>query len=258
MVRALDLRERRRAEPGPSRTTALVTYAEKIDGRRSRLDPGRSAAELERIVRALTPHIGAFLELESGDRLGVREAQARGRRRAGRGPCPSGRRARPRHRRRRAAAGAWSSRRAGARCPPTPTCAATASRGWPGRAWPRRRPGAPRSRSCGGPSSTDAWTDRALRSAAERHGLDGRDRAFAQRLAFGAVQRRGTQRPLRRAARRSPARPPGPAGAGGAAPRALRAALGAAGLRARRGRRGGRARQGRASAARGAGPAPGS
>jgi 16S rRNA (cytosine967-C5)-methyltransferase len=38
----------------------------------------------------------------------------------------------------------------------------------------------------------DAWTDAALRSAAERHGLEGRDRALAQRLAYGAAQRRGT------------------------------------------------------------------
>ena len=37
-----------------------------------------------------------------------------------------------------------------------------------------------------------AWTDRAFGAAAERHGLDGRGRAQAQRLAFGAVQRRGT------------------------------------------------------------------
>ena len=37
-----------------------------------------------------------------------------------------------------------------------------------------------------------AWADRAFRSAAERHGLAGRDRTFAQRLAYGAVQRRGT------------------------------------------------------------------
>jgi 16S rRNA (cytosine967-C5)-methyltransferase len=37
-----------------------------------------------------------------------------------------------------------------------------------------------------------AWTDRAFRSAAERQGLEGRDRAFAQRLAYGAVERRGT------------------------------------------------------------------
>jgi 16S rRNA (cytosine967-C5)-methyltransferase len=38
----------------------------------------------------------------------------------------------------------------------------------------------------------EAWTDRALRSAAQRHGLEGRERAQAQRLAYGAVQRRGT------------------------------------------------------------------
>jgi 16S rRNA (cytosine967-C5)-methyltransferase len=37
-----------------------------------------------------------------------------------------------------------------------------------------------------------AWTDRALPAAARRAGLDERDRAFAQRLAYGAVQRRGT------------------------------------------------------------------
>ena len=38
----------------------------------------------------------------------------------------------------------------------------------------------------------DAWADRAFPAAAERHGLEGRDRSQAQRLAFGAVQRRGT------------------------------------------------------------------
>jgi 16S rRNA (cytosine967-C5)-methyltransferase len=37
-----------------------------------------------------------------------------------------------------------------------------------------------------------AWTDRALRSAAQRHGLEARERAQAQHLAYGAVQRRGT------------------------------------------------------------------
>jgi 16S rRNA (cytosine967-C5)-methyltransferase len=37
-----------------------------------------------------------------------------------------------------------------------------------------------------------AWADRAFPSAADRHGLAGRDRAFAHRLAFGAVKRRGT------------------------------------------------------------------
>ena len=38
----------------------------------------------------------------------------------------------------------------------------------------------------------EAWADRAFPAAAKRHGLEGRDRAQAQRLAFGAVQRRGT------------------------------------------------------------------
>ena len=38
----------------------------------------------------------------------------------------------------------------------------------------------------------DAWTDRAFPAAAERHGLTGRERAQAQHLAYGAVQRRGT------------------------------------------------------------------
>ncbi len=53
----------------------------------------------------------------------------------------------------------------------------------------------------------DAWADRALPAAAERHGLDRRERAQAQRLAYGSVQRRGTtdhliaelaERPLKR------------------------------------------------------------
>jgi 16S rRNA (cytosine967-C5)-methyltransferase len=38
----------------------------------------------------------------------------------------------------------------------------------------------------------EAWADRAFGAAAERHGLDPRERAQAQRLAYGAVQRRGT------------------------------------------------------------------
>jgi methionyl-tRNA formyltransferase len=48
-----------------------VTYADKIDRAERRLDPRRPAAELERIVRALSPAIGAYLELEGGERLGV-------------------------------------------------------------------------------------------------------------------------------------------------------------------------------------------
>jgi len=37
-----------------------------------------------------------------------------------------------------------------------------------------------------------AWADRAFPAAADRHGLDPRERAQAQRLAYGAIQRRGT------------------------------------------------------------------
>jgi methionyl-tRNA formyltransferase len=48
-----------------------VTYAEKIHPAERKLDPRRPAAELERVVRALTPAIGAYLELDDGERLGV-------------------------------------------------------------------------------------------------------------------------------------------------------------------------------------------
>jgi methionyl-tRNA formyltransferase len=53
-----------------------VTYAEKIDPAERRLDPGRPATELAAAVRALTPHIGAYLEATDGERLGVRRARA--------------------------------------------------------------------------------------------------------------------------------------------------------------------------------------
>ncbi len=49
-----------------------ITYAEKIGPEDRRLDPRRPAAELERRVRALTPHIGAVLPLADGTVLGVR------------------------------------------------------------------------------------------------------------------------------------------------------------------------------------------
>jgi methionyl-tRNA formyltransferase len=55
---------------------ADVTYAEKISSEDRRLDLAESAADLAAKVRALTPHIGAYLELEGGERLGVRKAQA--------------------------------------------------------------------------------------------------------------------------------------------------------------------------------------
>jgi methionyl-tRNA formyltransferase len=55
---------------------AEVTYAEKITAADRRLDPTRPAADLAATVRALTPHIGAYLELAGGERLGVRRARA--------------------------------------------------------------------------------------------------------------------------------------------------------------------------------------
>ena len=72
LVRALD--ESPACRP---QDDALATYAEKISARDRELDPERSAAELERRVRALTPHIGAHVRLGGDDALGVREARAR-------------------------------------------------------------------------------------------------------------------------------------------------------------------------------------
>jgi methionyl-tRNA formyltransferase len=60
-----------------------ATYAEKIDRAERRLDPARPAIELERAVRALAGHVGAYLELAGGGRLGVDAATA-----IGEGPAP--------------------------------------------------------------------------------------------------------------------------------------------------------------------------
>ena len=68
LVRALDERPECVDQP-----EAGVTYAEKIGPEDRLLDPSRPAAELERTVRALTPHIGARL---SEPPLGVRAARA--------------------------------------------------------------------------------------------------------------------------------------------------------------------------------------
>jgi methionyl-tRNA formyltransferase len=56
---------------------AGATYAEKIGPQDRRLDPGEPAPALERRVRALAPHIGAYAELEDGERLGILDAVAR-------------------------------------------------------------------------------------------------------------------------------------------------------------------------------------
>jgi methionyl-tRNA formyltransferase len=73
LVRTLDERP-----PCVPQDEALVTYAAKITPEDRELDPSRPAAELERVVRALTPHIGAHVVLEDGARLGVRAARVAG------------------------------------------------------------------------------------------------------------------------------------------------------------------------------------
>jgi methionyl-tRNA formyltransferase len=75
LVRALDLRAGGRLEFA-EQEEAGATYAEKIDPAERRLDTSRPAEELEAMVRALTPHIGAYLETADGGRLGVRRARA--------------------------------------------------------------------------------------------------------------------------------------------------------------------------------------
>jgi methionyl-tRNA formyltransferase len=55
---------------------SLATYAEKVSSEDRRLDPARPADELARTVRALTPHVGAHVELPDESRLGVSQARA--------------------------------------------------------------------------------------------------------------------------------------------------------------------------------------
>jgi methionyl-tRNA formyltransferase len=57
---------------------AQATYAEKLTAADRVLDPGRPAVELERVVRALAPHVGAAVMLGDGSRLGVWEARVSG------------------------------------------------------------------------------------------------------------------------------------------------------------------------------------
>jgi methionyl-tRNA formyltransferase len=72
LLRALDQRPEPVEQPEEG-----VTYAEKILPEDRRLDPGRPAAELERVVRALHPHIGAQLFTAAEEpALGVRQARA--------------------------------------------------------------------------------------------------------------------------------------------------------------------------------------
>ena len=72
LLRALDER------PQPvEQAAAGVTYADKITPADRTLDPGAPAAVNDRVVRALSPHVGARVELPDGAFLGVLGAAVR-------------------------------------------------------------------------------------------------------------------------------------------------------------------------------------
>ena len=73
LVKVLDERT-----PCKPQSTGGVTLADKITADDRRLDPSLPADVLERRVRALNPHVGTWLELPNGERLGVRRAKAAG------------------------------------------------------------------------------------------------------------------------------------------------------------------------------------
>jgi methionyl-tRNA formyltransferase len=79
LIRALD-----EAPEFAEQDDTKATYADKITAADRRLDPDRPAVELERTVRALAPHIGAYIQLPDG-RLGVWDAKVRD----GDGPPPA-------------------------------------------------------------------------------------------------------------------------------------------------------------------------
>jgi methionyl-tRNA formyltransferase len=66
LLRALDERP-----ACTEQTEEAVTYAEKIGPSDRTLDPAATPAANDRVVRALSPHIGARVELEDGSFLGV-------------------------------------------------------------------------------------------------------------------------------------------------------------------------------------------
>jgi methionyl-tRNA formyltransferase len=71
LVRTLDERP-----PCAPQDEARATYAHKISSQDRDLMPARTAIELERVVRGLTPHIGAYVSLRDGTALGVIDARA--------------------------------------------------------------------------------------------------------------------------------------------------------------------------------------
>jgi methionyl-tRNA formyltransferase len=75
IVRVLDLTARGQSPAFVAQDETGITYAEKIGPEDRLLDPTRPAEDLERVVRALHPHIGARLTLADGGLLGVHEAR---------------------------------------------------------------------------------------------------------------------------------------------------------------------------------------
>jgi methionyl-tRNA formyltransferase len=70
LVEALDWRPECTPQPEDG-----VTIAPKIEPEERRLDPAAGPESLVRRVRALNPHVGTWIEVEGGDRLGVRKAR---------------------------------------------------------------------------------------------------------------------------------------------------------------------------------------
>src|SRR4051794_30984208 len=72
------VRAREERPPYVEQDEAGVTYAHKIEAADRALDPTRPPDEVERVVRALRPHIGARLPLPDGAYLGVVRAEVDG------------------------------------------------------------------------------------------------------------------------------------------------------------------------------------
>jgi methionyl-tRNA formyltransferase len=87
LVRVLDGWDRGEPPAFAEQDEARATYAEKIGPADRLLDPARPAVEMERVVRALHPHIGARVALTDGTLLGVCRAALAGEDEPG-GPGP--------------------------------------------------------------------------------------------------------------------------------------------------------------------------
>ena len=167
LVRALDLQAEGRLELA-EQDDAAATYAEKIEAAERRLDPARPAAELARVVRALTPHVGAYLEMRRGRAAGRAPGARRSRPGAAAGRAARrGRRPAARLRRGRAAARGRAAGRGqadgGRRLPARPPADRRHERGASGGIAPARLLAYEVIRAT---FEEDAFTERAFREAA--------------------------------------------------------------------------------------------